>query len=411
MLDPHEIIKLREHLSASADWGPVALEAGLASSPIDMEASSDWDTVFIEHPRPKAVPFTPPAFVLGDPIDRSCLNGIGKSSVHIPPHVVSVARNVRIVGWRALLGEAGGLHVGGLSIRNKEQLDRVAQQVLENHQGFLLMLDSSGKPHLLYRPASRNFELDGLGAYISTVEPGNYGSFLFRVLPALLMLGHLKLALDYLIVPERTNWMMRALDLVGLGHLRVFSTRETVGLVCPEIYVVSDIDNEAFLDSFTLNRMRSLAGFCVNCFPLAAPSIGRIYVSRALATLRSARNRNLVNEELIETAARHRGFKVIHPETLTFEQQVALFASASLIAGPSGSGMLNSAFASPGTRVIDLESFHFTVRQHAKLYASSQKEYGFVFGMTLDEIGRPLHNRSWHLKLEDFNAALDLFGA
>ena len=411
MLDPHEIIKLREHLSASADWNSVALEAGLASSRVGLENSAEWDIVFAEYPRPKTVPFTPPTFVLGDPIDRSCLHGIGKSNVQIPPHVVSVARNVRIVGWRALLGEAGGLYIGGLPIRNKEQLDRVAQQVLENHQGFLLMLDSSGESHVLYRPASRNFKLEGLGAYISTVEPGNYGSFLFRMLPALLMLGHLKLALDYLIVPERTNWMMKALDLVGLGHLPVFSTRETAGLVCPEMYVVSDIDNEAFLDSFTFNRMQSLARGCVSRFTLTAPSVGRIYISRALASLRSVRNRNLVNEELIETAARYRGFKVVYPETLTFEQQVAMFASANLVAGPSGSGMLNSTFAPPGTRIIDLESFHYTVRQHAKLYASSQKEYGFVFGRPLDETGRPLHNRSWHLDPEDFNAALDLFGA
>ncbi len=411
MLDPHEIIKLRSQLSISSDLKSAVMESGLASSAILLDALNDWDTIYLEHPQPKDVVFNSPSFILGDPVDRSCLNGIGKSTIRISPHKISLARNVRVVGWRALLGENGGLYVGGSLTESGEQFERVEQQVLQNHQGFLLMPDTYGIQHLLYKPASRDFELDGIGAYVSAVEPGNYGSFLFRMLPALLMLGRLDLALDYLIVPERTNWMMKALDLVNLGHLQVFSTREVAGLICPQIYVVSDIDNEAFLDSFTLSRMHGLAKTCVGRTAITLPKFERIYVSRALATLRSVRNRSLVNERLVESEAQRRGFRVFYPETLSFEQQVAVFASANLIAGPSGSGMLNTAFSPPGTRVTDLESFHYTVRQHAKLYASSKKDYGFVFGTPLEEPGRPLHSRSWRLNLEHFHAALDLFNA
>ncbi|MDO9456793.1 DUF563 domain-containing protein [Nocardioides sp.] len=48
------------------------------------------------------------------------------------------------------------------------------------------------------------------------------------------------------------------------------------------------------------------------------------------------------------------GFHVAHPETLPIAEQVALVRGAEVLAGPSGSALHLSAFARPGTRVLEV---------------------------------------------------------
>lgn len=48
------------------------------------------------------------------------------------------------------------------------------------------------------------------------------------------------------------------------------------------------------------------------------------------------------------------GFHVVHPETLPIAEQVALVRGAEVVAGPSGSALHLSAFADPGTRVLEI---------------------------------------------------------
>lgn len=68
------------------------------------------------------------------------------------------------------------------------------------------------------------------------------------------------------------------------------------------------------------------------------------------------------------------------PECRSLVDQVSIVSRSTQICGPSGSGMLLSAFSDAGCAVLDLESFARTVRQHARLYSSPAKTYGFCFG-------------------------------
>jgi hypothetical protein len=62
----------------------------------------------------------------------------------------------------------------------------------------------------------------------------------------------------------------------------------------------------------------------------------------------------VANEVQIERAFARRGFAVVFPETETFQEQLALYASAQVVAGLSGSGLHNSVFMRPGAHVIEL---------------------------------------------------------
>ena len=64
----------------------------------------------------------------------------------------------------------------------------------------------------------------------------------------------------------------------------------------------------------------------------------------------------MLNEEELIARLRPLGFDIIEPQSLTATEQIAAFASADLVVGPSGSGMFNAVFCRPGAKLIDMKS-------------------------------------------------------
>lgn len=76
----------------------------------------------------------------------------------------------------------------------------------------------------------------------------------------------------------------------------------------------------------------------------------KLYLSR-----RRARGYHpMANEREIERVFSSAGFRILHPQKWRFEQQVALFQRASVIAGVEGSALHNSVFMRPGRYVINI---------------------------------------------------------
>lgn len=77
--------------------------------------------------------------------------------------------------------------------------------------------------------------------------------------------------------------------------------------------------------------------------------IERIYLSRNLG-----QRRRLVNEEDAFAVLEKYGYTLVHPEALSFEEQVALFRSATHVVGNMGAGLSNLAFSPIGVTVLAL---------------------------------------------------------
>lgn len=123
--------------------------------------------------------------------------------------------------------------------------------------------------------------------------------------------------------------------------------------------------------------------------------------------MRTPRYGQLRNDLEIEQLARQRGCTVIYPATLPLADQIALFGRARREVGPSGSGMLNTMFAPEGAHVADMESFHVTVRQRARIYASTGKVYGFAFGCFDPTDERDITLREWRMEQSVMEAGLE----
>ena len=81
----------------------------------------------------------------------------------------------------------------------------------------------------------------------------------------------------------------------------------------------------------------------------AAAPHRRLYVSRAKVSRRRA-----LNEDALLPVLQRWGFQVVHPQEFAFREQVRLFAEASVVAGPSGSGMFNALFCPRGGALIEI---------------------------------------------------------
>ncbi|MDQ3311553.1 MAG: glycosyltransferase family 61 protein [Actinomycetota bacterium] len=72
----------------------------------------------------------------------------------------------------------------------------------------------------------------------------------------------------------------------------------------------------------------------------------RIFVTR------TDERRVCTNRHLVEATFADHGFTIVRPETLPLPDQVELFASASVVAGLSGSGMFGLIHSPPGVRIV-----------------------------------------------------------
>lgn len=102
----------------------------------------------------------------------------------------------------------------------------------------------------------------------------------------------------------------------------------------------------------------------------------KIYISRA----RLREGSSILNHEEVEAVFIRRGFQVVHPETMSIGEQIAIFSGASYLSGEYGSGLHGSIFSAPGTPVLCLQSPAMKQYVQAGLGKVMGHPTGFVFG-------------------------------
>lgn len=184
------------------------------------------------------------------------------------------------------------------------------------------------------------------------------------------------------------DWHRRLLDLAGWGDLpvHVVGKQEPVGvedLVVPSRSVA--------LHAWAHPEARQVWDTVAERFRGTGGS-DLVYVSRTLINerrrtdghRRPVRTSAETDQQLDEVFA-ERGFTVLRPETLDVDEQLRAVASASVIAGLSGSGLHHSAFIPRGGRVLEMgdgRSSTRPVRMQVAIDAVSGHRRCFVPGDT-----------------------------
>jgi capsular polysaccharide biosynthesis protein len=117
----------------------------------------------------------------------------------------------------------------------------------------------------------------------------------------------------------------------------------------------------------------------------------------------------LQNEAELAAMFESVGFETVEPESLSFEEQITWFSGAEQVVFLGGSGIYNTVFCAPGTRVVTIESSDKFVGLHLNLLASLGFRYGVVFGKE-DPTDTSEAHRRWTVDVPRVHdAILDFF--
>jgi capsular polysaccharide biosynthesis protein len=353
------------------------------------------------------VPMNGPGHCEGMPIDREMLHDVTSQQILLQPERIYRLRQAMVVGTDLALGGGGELISSAGLISNDDSARLLQEATAAHHHHGCLFWSASDGYRVLFQSMAPHEQCAQRAIFLPNLEPNNYGSFLLRVLPCLSLLAESSFPYDLLIVPSRTAWLVEALDILGLQGIPVLESQEIAGCIFRELLYIDASTIEGFWNPYSYNR--TMQQLLRGCARQPQPAIaGRLFVSRRLSHRARPWYRPLINEADLIISCKDRGYVVVHPEALSLSQQILLFSKANAVIGPSGSGLLNSIFCSPGSVVSDLESFHVTLRQHAKAYASTGKAYGFGFGLFAgDELDVPPYMRSWQVPLPIVGSLLD----
>lgn len=118
----------------------------------------------------------------------------------------------------------------------------------------------------------------------------------------------------------------------------------------------------------------------------ALDSGSRIYIHRKEGVYRK-----LMNEMEIEEIFKKYGFQSLDPAKISFREQINLFSSARIIAGPSGAGLVNMIFASDAANLLILS--------HKALFSSLAKYLGID---NVNILGTPIPETSFAENQKDY---------
>jgi hypothetical protein len=246
--------------------------------------------------------------------------------------------------------------------------------------------------------------LDGSSILLSTREHFNYASVLLRSIPKILSLDDNELRNFRIIAPAPLSWHTELYTAFGISLDNLFAHERSKSYELEHVVIPSQRYGNFYLDQSTIDLMRGLSAQHAEKAPDVISE--KIYVSRRSQGTKRPNYRRCVNEDDVIAIMQRYGFSIIEPEKFAFLEQVAIFARARFIVGPSGAGMFNAVFTPPGAKVLSLEPLTAWILDHANLFASLGHEFGFIGGGVDESDVAPVHKR-WSADLDALTRRLE----
>ena len=344
-----------------------------------------------------------PPFLHHDPDGAGIFRGLGATEITYPPVFASSLMNATLIGFRTLLKD--GALLTDESIVEPAAVERYVRRIgsADQHESEFAGLERlDGSDSFRLKPRTEApIHLEQPTMLLSSNEPGNYGSFLFRILPKII--SHRYLAKDCkLLVSLPYKSMRRLLEICGIDESDVILHDPRKAYRLDRVIVPSVRNPHAFLDEVTVGLFDEIRTRVTSA---TGSRSDLLFVSRRNLSSTKAGYRAMENEAELERCLEQLGFKTIHPETMSADEQVAAFASASLVVGQSGGAMFNVAFCRPGTIVIDIESEPHWIHAHMSYFSSLNLRYVIFEAKPLPRDERGIH-RSFRVNVTALKAMI-----
>ncbi len=315
-----------------------------------------------------------------------------RTPTQVPPVALAEVHDVDVVGGESLLLPVSGRAIiYDLPLRYREDRVDVTSSTLRYRLG-----DDA----LVTRGPAAEQALER-GIFLCGQSTGNYYHWLFEHLPKLRALtadaryDDWPLLVDAGLHPNlraalnRLNCARRPIIEIAPGM-----RQRVQRLLVPESGVTMPLD---FRSGTTVQAddilfaPRALAYLRSGLLPVTVTPAGhrRLYLRRGPAGYR-----RLLNEPAIEAEFIAQGFEVVQTGTMDLDEQIATFAAAEMIAGPTGAAMANMAFAPTDCRLLVLyypavPFFYFsnlaaTLGQNLMYLLGTPEELSNTIGYQLD---------------------------
>lgn len=228
--------------------------------------------------------------------------------------------------------------------------------------------------------------LAGTTAFLSVRGGNTYYHWMADLLPRfkLLELADIKLEeIDFFVVNScHLPFQRETLNWLGIPTHKIIQNSQKPHIKAPNLVVPSLPGDVGLMSPWTCQFLREAFLNKATTQGLQTPS--RIYISR-----RHASYRRILNED--ETIARLSpyGFVPIVLESLSFLEQVALFANAKAIIAPHGAGLTNTLFCNPGTQLIEIFSPDMVSVNYWVVSNIIGLNYSYLIGESLEEYITP----------------------
>ena len=198
-------------------------------------------------------------------------------------------------------------------------------------------------------------------------QPWNYYHWLLEDLPVIIRAQEAEPSIKLALPPGPPTFVTEALGILGADYVTFARPTRFAQVALPGRGIdpgwphPSDV---SFLEAFG----RAAEG------DDGARDTRGVLVSRRFST------RGLDNEEQLEEWARDRGLDVVFAERLTFVEQVAMFAHASIVIGTHDAGLSNTVFSPRTTPLLEVASPRRADPRFENLARNQQRPYRRVLG-------------------------------
>jgi capsular polysaccharide biosynthesis protein len=260
---------------------------------------------------------------------------------------IAILRNALVVG-------DGVVHDGAGRIL-AESLQNVRRERIIPH---FYRLDTDLYASLGWQEAEQSATEDHL-VLLKQHYDGNFGHWIMETLPRIGLVGE-RYPLERCRVMVM-GWYQPAIPLFreslrwcGISDDRLIISTNAPIRMLEAIFPVPISDPPWVFAPYAIRFLEGLATRVQAAHPVgAAAAPERIYLSRNRFGKRVLLNEDEVTEFLVR-----RGYRVLHPEQLSFTEQVIALSRARYVAGNMGAALTNAVFAPRGVRMLALATEH-----------------------------------------------------
>ncbi len=215
--------------------------------------------------------------------------------------------------------------------------------------------------------------LAGTTVVLAQVWADNYYHFRLQCLPRVLLARRvieMDAVAHWVVPPLRSGFQRRLLAAAGVPTDRLVEPKAGEVLLADDLIVPSIPGEDRYVAEWAWRYSAS-----VIAPDDTFPAHEKVYVRRG-----HDRVRRLVNEAQVIPFLEARGFVCLAMDTLSLEQQAALFGSARVIVGVHGAAFTNLIYARPGTRLVEIMPANYVDPCFERLATSLGLDHRVVVG-------------------------------